>query len=136
MQKQKPKPEPENEKSNRSVYKMYTTEQRIKYFLLGCFPTRLMLAFLAYIIPLRFLPIIGILVGIMAIGFFYNYLYSKSVHGFFGGKVWWEHLRLVHSLTLGLFSYLALTQNKKAYTILVIDAFIGLGAFLLKYKLI
>ena len=115
---------------------MYTTDQRIKYFLLGCFPTRLILAFMAYMIPLRFLPILGILVGIMAMGFFYNYLFSKSLVGFFGGKVWWEHLRLVHSLTLGLFSYLAITQNKRAYSILVIDAFIGLGAFLLKYKLI
>ena len=115
---------------------MYTKEQRIKYFLLGCFPTRVMLAFIAYMIPLRFLPIVGIIVGIMAMGFFYNYLYSKSVHGFFGGKVCWEHLRLVHSIILGLVSYLAITRNKKAYTILVIDAFIGLGAFLLKYKLI
>jgi hypothetical protein len=114
---------------------MYTREQRIRYFLLGCFPARLVLAFLAYILPITFLPILGMFVGIIALGFFYNYLFSRSTVGFFGGKVWWEHLRLVHSLILGLFSYLALTDNSKGYIVLVIDAFIGLVSFLAKYNI-
>ena len=92
---------------------MYTREQRIRYFLLGCFPARLVLAFLAYILPITFLPILGMFVGIIALGFFYNYLFSRSTVGFFGGKVWWEHLRLVHSLILAcLVISLLLTTQK------------------------
>ena len=96
-------------------------------FLFCCIPARLGLAYIAYK-RVRALPYITMVIGI---GFLTLYFTDARKTGAetFGLPIWWTRLRLIHGLTYILYSILALSGNKNAWTILFADTFIGLGAF-------
>jgi hypothetical protein len=103
-------------------------------FLLGCIPTRLLFA---YIINKSILDknetlqnIITILLLGISVGFALIYIFKLRETGpeVFGDKIWWNHLRPIHSIMYGL----AALNYDKASLIIVIDTLIGLGAYLLK----
>ena len=48
----------------------------------------------------------------------------------FGGKIWWNNLRPIHSLLYFLFAYNAINGNRNAWQFLLADVIIGLISFL------
>ena len=110
--------------------------KRIAYFLIGCMGSRSLFVYLAYSASPKMLLYMGCLATIVALGFFYSYMrYKTTDTGAFGGKVWWNDLRLVHSVLYGLFAYNAITgRQRMAWIILFADVFIGFVSFLYHYR--
>lgn len=105
--------------------------KRYLLFLLGCIPTRLLLALSAYKIDREKLPYMSILTIPIALGFLNIYFRSPRNTGpeVFGDKIWWNDLRPVHATLYILFSVFALKKNKNAWILLLLDALLGLVAF-------
>jgi len=105
--------------------------KRYLLFLLGCIPTRLLLALTAYKIDREKLPYMSILTIPIALGFLNIYFRSPRNTGpeVFGDKIWWNDLRPVHATLYILFSVFALKKNKNAWIFLLLDALLGLAAF-------
>lgn len=111
--------------------------KRLLLFLLGCIPVRLFFVFLAYKFP-KILPILGYLALIPATGFLLIFLTGSRKTGpeVFGGKIWWNWLRPIHSLLYFTFAYLAINKvHKYAWRVLLLDVLIGLVSFLVNFKL-
>jgi hypothetical protein len=111
---------------------MNNIQKRFLLFLVGCIGTRTLLAIVAKMISVRYLPILGYIALIPAIGFIYLFLSGARKTGSetFGAKIWWNNLRPVHALVYILFAYAAISKNKDAWIILAIDVIIGLVSFL------
>jgi hypothetical protein len=100
---------------------------RLIYFLFGCIPVRIVYAFIQnhkwiqqtfpYFIYINLL---------ISIGFLMQYLkWTPETRGGFGGKVWWNDLRLLHSILFVIAIWYPM--------ILYIDVGIGTVATLFKY---
>ena len=111
---------------------MNTLQKRFLAFLLLCIPIRIIIAFIAKYVDKKYLPYLGYLAIIPAIGFAYIFIFGKRKKGgeTFGQKIWWNHLRPVHSFMFALFAYLAINKNADSYLVLLGDVFIGLVSFL------
>ena len=107
-------------------------QKRFLLFLGLCIPTRLAIAALAKHISLKYLPIMGAIFLVMGLGFLYLNLFNKRKVGIEtgGDVIWWNDLRPVHGFLAILFAVLAISKVRDAWVILVIDAIIGLVAFL------
>jgi len=112
---------------------MNTIEKRFVLFLFGCISSRLLLVYIAKNIDIKFLPFMGYLLLLPAIGFFYIYLTGIRKRGLevFGDKIWWNDLRPIHGFLYLLFSYNAIIGNKNAWIILFVDVLFGLISFLI-----
>ena len=102
-------------------------------FLLGCIPSRLFLAYLAKIADPNRLKVYAALAAVPMLVWVYLYLNPQTrTTGpeVFGGKIWWNDLRMVHALMYLLFVMYALRGKSSSYQVLVADAMIGLVAFL------
>lgn len=101
-------------------------------FLLGCIGTRLSLAVLAAMLNRKWLRRMGYLTVLPAIGFAVIYLFGLRKTGFeTGGQpIWWNHLRPFHSIAYGLFSAGAIHGSGWSWLILLVDALVGLVAWL------
>lgn len=75
---------------------------------------------------------------IPALGFLIIYLTGSRKTGpeVFGGKIWWNHLRPIHSAMYAMFAYAAITKNRNAWMILLADVTLGLVSFLSVHKII
>jgi hypothetical protein len=106
--------------------------KRIVFFLFGCMTARFGLVYLAKKMPTKYLPYMGYIGLLPAIGFAYIYLTDSRKTGaeVFGDTIWWNNLRPVHSLLYFIFAYLAINASNQAYIALLIDAVLGLVAFL------
>ncbi len=111
---------------------MNTLQRRLLLFLIGCIGTRTLFAVLAKKIDIKYLPYLGYLALLPAIGFIYIYLTGSRQTGLEvgGEKIWWNDLRPLHSFIYFLFAYYAIIQNKDAWMILAADVVIGLTAFI------
>lgn len=111
---------------------MNNIQKRFLLFLIGCIGTRTLIVLLAKNISLNKLPILGYISLIPAIGFAYIYLTKTRNTGgeVFGAKIWWDHIRPVHSILHFAFAYYAINKNKNAWKILGADVLFGLIAFL------
>ena len=98
-----------------------------------CVIIRLLLVY----VTLRIQPtpsFVGIVSMIVSIGFLNSYLrYKESDLGLFKGKVWWNNLRLVHSVLYFIFGLMTLYEIKYSYIILLIDILIGIIGFTNRY---
>lgn len=112
---------------------MNSIQKRFLLFLFGCIPTRLAIMYLAKIISLQYLPILGFVALIPAIGFIYLYISGtrKSGPETFGDKIWWNDLRPIHSLFYFLFAYNAINKVTTAWLFLLYDVIFGLLSFLI-----
>jgi hypothetical protein len=112
---------------------MNSIQKRFLLFLFGCIPTRLILAYVAKVIPLLYLPIMGIVTLIMAIGFIYIYFTGSRTSGpeTFGDKIWWNNLRPVHAMFYLIFSYYAINKIRSGWVFLLYDVILGLLSFLI-----
>ena len=111
---------------------MNPIQKRFLLFLIGCIGSRSLFAILAKNISLNYLPILGYIALLPAIGFIYIYLTGSRKTGLEvgGEKIWWNNLRPIHSLLYFLFAYNAINGCSTSWIYLFIDVIIGLGSFL------
>ncbi len=114
------------------MYKMNSIQKRFILFLVGCMGTRILFTLLAKNTDIQYLPILGYIALLPAIGFFYIYVTDSRKTGLEvgGGKIWWNYLRPLHSILYFLFAYNAITKHANSWKYLALDTFIGLVAFL------
>ena len=113
---------------------MLSFKERTLLFLFVCIGSRLLFAIIAKNINVDYLPYLGYIALLPAIGMLYIYVTGSRDYGVeAGGKIWWNCLRPVHSLLYFLFAYNAINKNKDiAWKFLLLDVTIGLGAFINK----
>ena len=112
-------------------------QKRVGTFLIICLGVRFLFVLLAKKVSLFILQLMGVIAIILSVGFMYTALfkYKKGDIGVAGGKVWWNDMRIFHSITYGLFAYLALTKNQNiAWKILLFDVIVGFGSFVIHYS--
>lgn len=106
-------------------------------FLLGCIPTRILIAYLAFYFSgnRSISGILSIVALIISIGFFYIYFTGSRKTGTEteGRPIWWNNWRPVHGTMYLLFAILTLANVKNAWVILALDVIIGLIAFIKHY---
>jgi hypothetical protein len=104
-------------------------------FYLGCIPTRLVFAYLGYMVnhnqtskEIRNLFLSTTLA--IGIGFLMIYMmgWRKTGLEVGGGKIWWNSLRPIHSLNYLLFTLGSLMGWENAWWILLLDVVIGIVA--------
>lgn len=112
-----------------------TIKIRFFMFLFGCIGSRLAFTAISAFASQSILKIIGFIALIPVIGWFYIIFIGKRDTGLevLGGKIWWKMLRPIHMFLWGLFSYYAISGNKNAWIILLIDTLFGLSAFLIHH---
>jgi hypothetical protein len=110
---------------------MNDIQKRFLLFIIGCIGTRSLFVLIAKNAGPKYLPLLGYLALLPAIGFMYIYLTGSRQTGaeVFGGKIWWNDLRPLHSLLYFLFAYNAIIGNNKAWMYLLVDVIIGLVSF-------
>jgi hypothetical protein len=112
---------------------MNEIQKRFLLFLIGCIGTRSLFVLIAKNASDKYLPLLGYLALLPAIGFLYIYFTGSRKTGVevFGEKIWWNDLRPLHSFIYFLFSYNAIIGNNKAWIYLFIDVIIGLFSFII-----
>jgi hypothetical protein len=112
---------------------MNQLQKTLLLFLVGCIGARSLLVVIAKYINKKYLKYLGYLALLPAIGFIYIYLTGirNTGLGAFGEKIWWNHLRPVHSILYFLFAYNAIIGNKNAWIYLLADVLVGLTSFLI-----
>ena len=114
---------------------MNQIQKRFVLFLVGCIGSRTLLAIIAKKINLEYLPIMGYLALLPALGFLYIFVTGTRKTGLEvgGDKIWWNWLRPIHSLIYFLFAYNAIAKNRQSWKYLALDVSLGLGAFLIHH---
>lgn len=108
---------------------MDSTQRR--YLFTVCICIRLLIVYLVYKTPKKYLSLVGITSLLVSLGFLNSYLkYKKGDRGLFDGEVWWNNLRLVHSITYLIFGILSLIKVQQHYRILLVDILIGMIGFI------
>jgi hypothetical protein len=114
---------------------MNTLQKRFLLFLIGCMGARLLLAYTAKTINKRYLPYMGI--GALCIAFGFIYLYftdgRKTGPEVFGGKIWWNELRIVHAAIYIVFAIYALQEKSFSWLPLGFDALVGFVSFMIHH---
>lgn len=116
---------------------MNQLQQRFLMFLIGCIGIRSLFVIIAKNINTEYLKYLGYLALLPAIGFIFIYLTGSRETGaeVFGEKIWWNHLRPIHSLLYFLFAYNAIIGNNQSWIFLLVDVLIGLISFLIHHYL-
>lgn len=112
---------------------MNNQQKRLVLFLFGCIFVRSLFVVIAKTIPSHYLPFLGALALLPAIGFFTIYFTNSRKTGaeVFGERIWWNSLRPVHGFLYLVFAYLAITkQQSLAWKVLLADVVMGLSAFI------
>ena len=114
---------------------MNDLQQSLLLFLIGCIGVRSLFVIIAKYTNTKYLKYLGYLALLPATGFIYIYLTGsrKTGVGVFGEKIWWNHLRPIHSILYFLFAYNAIIGNKQAWIYLLVDVLIGLISFLIHH---
>jgi hypothetical protein len=117
------------------------TEKRFAFFLGGCIPARVGLAFLAKYLSSTpalhdYYKLFGYLLLLPAFGFLYLFFTGKRTSSgpeTFGERIWWNKFRLLHGIIYLLFCYNAIFNPyfKFNYLFLLLDALFGLVVFIL-----
>ena len=105
---------------------------RVLLFLIGCIGSRILIAYFAKECPVKYLPWLGALAILPAVGFFYLFFTGQRATGaeVFGERIWWTWLRPVHGMLWMLFAYRAFRLDTNAWKYLALDAVFGLAAYL------
>jgi hypothetical protein len=116
---------------------MNNIQKRFLLFIFGCIGTRLFFVYLAKTINIQYLPLLGYLALLPAIGFMYIFFTGARNTGaeVFGDKIWWNHLRPIHALLYFLFAYNAINKVEKAWIYLFVDVILGLTSFIIHHYL-
>jgi len=116
---------------------MNNIQKRFLLFILGCIGTRIFFVYLAKKINIQYLPLLGYLALLPAIGFIYIFVTGARNRGgeVFGDKIWWNNLRPIHSILYFLFAYNAINKVKYAWVYLLADIILGFAAFTMHHYL-
>jgi len=111
---------------------MNDLQKRFILFLIGCIGVRSLFVYIARATPKKYLPYLGYLAILPAIGFMTIFITGSRKTGaeVFGSKIWWNKLRPIHALLYGLFAYYAINKSNIAWWYLLIDVIFGLLSFL------
>jgi hypothetical protein len=111
---------------------MDALKKRISLFLVACIGSRALFAYVSKTVDINYLPYLGYLALIPAIGFTYIFVTGSRTTGVevFGDKIWWNNLRPVHAALYALFAYSAINKRTYSWMFLLIDVIIGLISFL------
>ena len=114
---------------------MNNIQKRFVLFLVGCIGIRTLLVYVAKKTTPQYLQYIGYGATIPAISFLLLYISNSRTTGaeVFGGKIWWNNLRPLHSLLYGLFAFSAINKKKYSWIYLLVDVIIGLLSFILHH---
>jgi hypothetical protein len=110
---------------------MNNLQKRFALFLIGCIGTRLLFVYIAKHVSLKYLPYLGYLALLPAIGFMYIYIFGARNTGaeVFGEKIWWNNLRPLHAVFYTMFAIAAIMGNRNAWIWLLLDLLLGLVSF-------
>tara|TARA_B110000444_G_scaffold22617_1_gene18744 strand:- start:3578 stop:3913 length:336 start_codon:yes stop_codon:yes gene_type:complete len=108
-------------------------EQYFFTYIAICIIARIVIAIIAKIIDVKYLPVMAIVTSFISIVFFKNFVVNAPKTGFFGNTVWWQNYRIIHFFNYGLFSLLAFTKNSNSWMVLLFDIFLGIIFFIKKY---
>ena len=111
---------------------MNNLQKRFLLFLIGCIGSRILLVLITKYSPIQYLPLLGYIALVPAIGFIYIYLTGSRKTGaeVFNDKIWWNNLRPIHGLLYGLFAYNAMNGNVNSWIYLLVDVIIGIISFI------
>lgn len=106
-------------------------QKRFLMFLIGCIGVRFLFVIVAKNTNAKYLKYLGYMALLPAVGFLYIYLTGSRKTGAetFGDKIWWNHLRPIHSILYFLFAYNAIIGNKYSWIYLLVDVIIGFISF-------
>ena len=112
--------------------------KRFTLFLGLCIPSRFLLAYIAKILPSRYLPFMGFIMLIPVIGWTYIYLTGTRNIGMetLGAPIWWNELRPMHAAFYFAFVLMALNKSTHAYLPIIVDTILGLLFFLKYHKIL
>ena len=110
---------------------MNIIQKRFIAFLLLCIPVRLFAAFISKVASKKYLPFLGYIALIPAIGFLYIFIFGKRKKGgeTFNQPIWWGYMRPIHSFLYFYFAYMAINKRDNAHMILFYDVILGLLSF-------
>jgi len=111
-------------------------QNKLILFLGGCMSFRIILALIAKYIDKKYLESFGYMLLLPAIGFIIVYIGGLRGRGAFNQKIWWNHLRPIHSLLYFIAAFYAIKKDRRSWMVLLLDAGIGLMAFLLYHFLL
>lgn len=105
---------------------------RLFLFLFGCIGSRIAFTVISAYSTGVMLQFLGVIALLFVIGWIYIIFIGKRDTGpeVFGGKIWWQKLRPIHAFLWGLFAFLALSMNPRAWMVLAVDTSFGLLSFL------
>ena len=111
-------------------------EQRRFYFLFGCIPVRILLAFSLLMIPNSLVNLVAYALTSIGVSFATLYILKLRMNASEGGgKTWWHYLRPLHAMSYLVTAYLLLTGNRQyASMILILDICIGTFAWYKKRR--
>ena len=111
---------------------MNDMQKRFALFLFGCIGMRSLFVYIAKSINVQYLPYLGYLALLPAIGFSYIFLTGTRQTGaeVFGSKIWWNKLRPIHAILYFLFAFSAIKKIQYSWIFLLIDVIFGLISFL------
>lgn len=110
---------------------MNSFQKRFVMFMFGCMVLRSILVIIANKIDPKYLPYMGYIALLPAIGMLVIFLFGLRKTGaeVLGDKIWWDKIRPLHSLFYFAFAYLAITKNKNAWLALLADLLLGFTGF-------
>jgi hypothetical protein len=114
-----------------------TLVKRNILFLVGCIGARSLITYVAKrvcddpVLREKYLPMLGMVALIPAIGFTYIFLTDSRQTGpeVFGGKIWWNNFRPIHAALYAIFALFAIKKHPYAWVALAADVGLGLSAF-------
>ena len=114
---------------------MVKTQQIL--FLCGRLVVRSLFAALTAYCPVKYLVYIGVVTLIPIIGWLRILFVAPRETGpeVFGGKIWWQNIRIIHLVMWTIAAIFLFTKNgKAAAAMLFVDVALGLFAFVLNYS--
>ena len=113
---------------------MTSRTQRMYLYTCVCLVLRVVLVYLVFLtkknaICQKLAAVISVFIGL---SFLRNYC-TKKEFGFFGGKIWWKQLRLLHAFLFLLFAILVFNGYQSAYSVLIPGIVFGMMGFIQNY---
>lgn len=116
--------------------KLTNYQKRIALFLFGCVGIRSLFVYIAKNIDREYLPLLGYLALLPVIGWMYIYFIGSRNTGpeVFGGRIWWNELRVPHAMLYTLFAIYAIQRKSYSWIPLFVDVIFGLTAFVMYHN--
>jgi hypothetical protein len=110
---------------------MNDIQKRFALFLIGCIGLRSLFVYVAWKVPVTYLPYLGAAALLPAIGFLWIWASGSRQTGaeVFGEHIWWNNLRPLHAALYIAFAIGAFLQHRNAWMFLAADVVVGLTSF-------